>query len=212
MGVFKIDPQSWVTEKQFDLVRKLDGERDWYRAPGLVSVTIKRITRAQKYQEVSKIVRRVAASDAIDYLLKTAPKKISDDAPPSVDLKPVAKPHVSLWQQLKDTLVDAPAAKYALPCDPADADSDIVFLEVVRRKNGGVFVNKLLGAPGDWHRAWLTPAQQLDWAKRITEDPTKHATTYCVKFTRCAACDSPLSNAQSIAEAMGPVCRKKFKW
>lgn len=204
---FKIAADAWITDKQFNMIRTLADERDWSSAPGLISVTIKMVTRAEKWVP-DGIVRRQAASGAIDYLLK-APKKATSTltaaAPAST---------VSAWQQIKTVLHSAgvPTAKYALPWDSTDESSPPIFIEVVWRKSGGVFVNKLQGAPGTWHRVWLAAPQQLEWAKRIAKDPTKYAVLYSQKFTRCAACDSPLSNAKSIAEAMGPVCRKKFKW
>jgi len=207
---FKISPTAMITPKQFDLIRKLATERDWSDAPTLRSMTIKMVVRAEDWTRCS--VRRLDASAAIDYLLSPLAPKIQGVAAQDTGVQGTTgappKSTPMNWFEVKTVLTPLPLSKYAV-----EHESGVVqFFEVVERKNGARFLNKLQGAPGDWHRVWLNPEQQVTIGKIIAEDPTRYATAYCEKFTRCSACDSPLSVAASIAAAMGPVCRKKFQW
>lgn len=195
----------FVTPKQFSYIRGLAAQRNWQSAPTTVSLAIKKVNRAKDWSTAE--VLRKDASAAISFLLSPQAPAVVTTAPAKTV---TAVNTVNVWQTLTASLAPLPISKYALP--KIEDPSEYVFYEIVQRADGRRFLNRLQGAPGTWHRVFLPAAQQVTIAKRIAEDPTKHGTAYCAKFTRCCACDSPLSNAKSIAEAMGPVCRKKFKW
>lgn len=200
---FKIHPDAEITDKQKNLIAKLADERDWLNAPTSISLVIRRVRHAIR-DNVPCTVKRQAASRAIDYLLK--PSTIVAPA-----IVTASTPTVSKWQQLATLLADLPISKYAVW---STQTLEWTFIEVREQKSTKKrYLNKLLGAPGHW--AWasgITVDWMISMAEIIAKDPTKFATNYCNEFTRCSACDSPLSNAKSIAEAMGPVCRKKFTW
>lgn len=201
----KIAPEAKITTKQFNFMRDLAAQRDWSTAPTELSIAIKQVARAATHAEVEQQVPRKTASSAISFLLSPQAPKVAASAQSAA-----SAPSQVTWGGVQTTLAAIPTSKYAI--ESTKLPGTYVFFEIVQRKNGTRFVNKLQGAPGDWKRIYLTPAQALKVAEKVAENPTAHATKYCEIFTRCSACDSPLSNAKSIAEAMGPVCRKKFKW
>lgn len=185
-----------LTTNQFIWIRDLAKTRDWSLAPVAISMPLKKVIRAATPNQ-SNVTRQVA-SNVITYLLD-AKKPVTASTTPSG------------WNELAQILATLPVSKYAVWSSVGEY---WVFVEVREQKSTGKrYLNKLLGAPGHW--AWangLSITWMLSMAKTLAKNPTAHALNYCEQFTRCSACDSPLSNAKSIAEAMGPVCRKKFNW
>lgn len=214
---FKIDPSAPITNKQFHMLKSLIQERDWRIAPSTVSAAIKavrRFTPSPSDPLALPNVKRQAASDAISFLLRPSTPKVAAKSATVVPAKPAQSTPVttpSAWYSVATALQPLPLSKYAIK-KANDDPHDFTFVEIVQRKNGARFLNLLVGAPGDWKRQFLSAAQQLHYTKIIAVSPTAYATAYCKHFTRCSCCDSPLSKAVSIAAAMGPVCRKKFKW
>lgn len=49
-----------------------------------------------------------------------------------------------------------------------------------------------------------------DALRAILADPERHARLYGTKLGRCSVCDAELTNAESRALGIGPVCRKRF--
>jgi len=116
---------------------------------------------------------------------------------------------------LNAVLASIPASRYALPNVGAGKAADGSwlrwdFFEVVERRGGRRYLNRLVGAPGDWSREWLSLTLQTYAAGHIAEDPRSAAIAYAQQHGRCAVCDAPLSNPESIARSMGPICAKRF--
>ncbi|OFW55830.1 MAG: hypothetical protein A2Y75_05285 [Candidatus Solincola sediminis] len=110
--------------------------------------------------------------------------------------------------ELNATLGQLPVSRYALP---RKNDPDVWdFFELVERKNGRRFMNRLLGSPGDWRRDYLCAELQIAAARAIALDPRASAVAYAKRHRRCAVCDAPLSHPTSIEFSMGPTCRKRF--
>lgn len=103
----------------------------------------------------------------------------------------------------------APESKYAL-----DVDGTLQFFEVKRPSTGKwagwVFVDRLIGHPGDWQRIPVKGAAKGAILRQIGADPKAAARRYSVEFTVCACCGSPLSDPFSIANGFGPVCITRF--
>lgn len=104
-------------------------------------------------------------------------------------------------------LSEIPTAKYCLTYKPT---GELYFFEVVERKNGRRFVNRLIGAPGDWKRVWLDYANTAAIVNAIHRDVKGAAKSFADQFTCCAKCQSPLSDAKSRSLGLGPDCRKAF--
>jgi hypothetical protein len=119
--------------------------------------------------------------------------------------------------------VEVPGAKYALP----NPDGTVRCFQVDRPTKGKwagwTFVKSLIGAPGDWRRARLARHQQEDVLAEIRSDeyfdaeasvllrgPRAAAVRYAREHKRCSSCDAKLSDPQSQALGMGPVCAKRF--
>lgn len=118
-------------------------------------------------------------------------------------------PKITLTEsnQLEQMLAQLPISKYALPRrDGTGWD----FFELVERKTGRRFINRLLGAPGDWRREFMASRLMFAAARAIARDPLASAVAYAKEHGRCSVCDSPLSDPKSIAQSMGPVCAKRF--
>lgn len=90
-------------------------------------------------------------------------------------------------------------------------DDRWVFYEVVERKTGRRFLNRLIGAPSDWQRQFLPPMIQRSVAREILEMGSKaSALAYAEQHGRCSMCNSPLSDPKSILRSMGPTCAGRF--
>ena len=90
------------------------------------------------------------------------------------------------------------------------------FFEVTQGKPprwaGYTFIQRLIGAPGDWSKQAIPPHTRNGLLAHIAEDPAKSASDYGKQSGRCGLCRSPLSDPESIARGIGPVCAKKHGW
>lgn len=126
---------------------------------------------------------------------------------------------------------DVPAGRYALDlvvpvadgkeafraAHKAQPDRYIAFFQVDKptqgRWNGYTFVNRLYGAPGNFRKE---PVRRADQRKRILDmiqrDPREASLRFGKEVGECGVCHSPLTNEQSRAAGIGPVCRGKMNW
>jgi hypothetical protein len=191
-----------ITEKQFSYIRDLAAKRDWREAIDTSSsITIKMVLRHPEWSSTTHTldVSIKDASHAIGALLRCKPIVATASVPS-------AQVTTSPYVQLKELLADTPSARYALQND----DGAWIFYRVVRKKSGAVFVNRLVGAPGDWMNVFISIEHQLGASKRIAANPKAAAIAFSQQAKRCSVCASPLSDEKSLADSMGPVCAKKF--
>lgn len=147
-------------------------------------------------------VRKCASSKTAS----TAPQFVSADFRPMAlaDYKPAAKP-----QAPKISDFQVPASKYAL-----SLGGKLRFFQVNKPTKGKwagyTFVTELIGAPGDWRQLKLNKVFTTEVLAHIALDPKEAAVRYSNEFTRCAVCESPLSDEESRARGLGPVCAGRF--
>lgn len=103
-------------------------------------------------------------------------------------------------------LTDLPLSKYALEGE----NGWLVFVEIVERRGGRRYMNRLIGAPGDWNRGRLPLSVIKGYAATIAEDPAQAALRFAEEFTCCAVCLAPLSDEESRRLGLGPICRRRF--
>lgn len=138
------------------------------------------------------------ASRVIGELLKIAPTRI------------LKREFTELQRLLKTLRV----GHYALP---RKVDNVLDFFEVIERpgqdgKPATRWVNRLLGAPGDWNRDRLSVPLQAAAARAISGNWVAAAQLYADHFQACARCDAPLSNPRSRAAKIGHDCAKVWGW
>ena len=75
---------------------------------------------------------------------------------------------------------------------------------------GFQFVDRLIGAPGDWRTIAVKGAHRIDVLHAIALDPKENALRFSREFTVCACCGSPLSDPKSLELGFGPVCVTRF--
>lgn len=183
-----------ATPKQLSFIRSLARERQVPVAgrDAREVVVIERIMDVLGEKDVSK----GEASDAITYLL--------------------SRPRVAALGEWPD-LSDIPPSKYMI----TGADGDPVQVEIVERRGGRRYLNHLIGAPGTWRRERVSAANSRAWAEkirgaalqdgsRLLHGPEAAAVRFSREHVVCAACMSPLSDAESIARGLGPVCAGRF--
>lgn len=103
-------------------------------------------------------------------------------------------------------LAQLPVAKYALP---STNGGDVAFFEVHEYK-GGKRIRRLYGAPRDWRRETMKLRMQYFAALHIIENLLAAVALFADTHQCCGKCGSPLSNGDSLAAKLGPVCRKAF--
>lgn len=105
-----------------------------------------------------------------------------------------------------------PDGRYAV----SDSEGVTNFFEVNTGKDGGkwegfCFVTRLTGTPGGFNKYAVKGSWKADVLKQIVADGPENA---CRRFGRelgiCGICGSPLTDPDSRAAGIGPVCRKKF--
>lgn len=98
-------------------------------------------------------------------------------------------------------------------CYALEQSNGLAFYEIQNGKGkykGSQFIVKLIGAPGDWRKITLKGTARSAVMAQIRKDPLAAAVRYSREFTCCAACNSPLSDPESVARGMGPVCITRF--
>jgi Family of unknown function (DUF6011) len=142
-----------------------------------------------------KLTKR-GASSTIDALLAIPKPKVQ------------AKPEAEL-QTKRTPFPDVPQGYYATPS--ATGNNDLDFWFVKRPKNGRwagrTFVKRYLGGTGsiDTPRSAARPALEAIVALGIE----KSGILFADKLGRCMNCGLPLTDEESRAARMGPVCRSK---
>lgn len=102
-----------------------------------------------------------------------------------------------------------PESKYAL----YDGQGKIIFYEVKTGKGRWShmqFVDRLVGHPGDWMRYPVKGKAKADVLLDLDMNPKAAAVRFGKHFTICACCGAPLSDPDSIAAGVGPVCATRF--
>lgn len=213
-----------ITGPQRKFLDSLVKERDWSLADVLTVRVAKIVSRSTAGEPLVAFVGKKDASHAIDTLLKKCPKIVV--APAIATASPSEK---LSWADVKTkaiALLDTvPASykgiKYAIPNTDPKSQSAFVFYEVKEYK-GKRYLNRLQGAPGDWHRSFVKYADYAGIVERIITaayvtiegesltGPMAAAARFSDMYTVCACCSAKLSNGKSIAAKFGPVCIKKF--
>jgi hypothetical protein len=196
-----------LTPAQVGLIRSLAPDRQWDTLEAPLIVIIKKCIRWDGATVTFPAGDRATASKAIDALYQASKTIPSVTLPGGSHSTPEVKKKFGVGAQLKEIVAKLPLSKYAVTAD----DGHTIFVKLHETATtGNRWIYQLVGAPGGWSIQWQPVGVQLEWAQQIAADPWAAAKLYCEKYTRCCCCDSPLSNAKSIADAIGPVCKKKF--
>jgi hypothetical protein len=78
------------------------------------------------------------------------------------------------------------------------------------RWNGYTFVKILIGAPGAYRKENLDADRRVSIMRRIEEDPQKAMIDYGQQSGVCGRCSSPLTDPESLARGIGPICAGKM--
>jgi hypothetical protein len=101
------------------------------------------------------------------------------------------------------------AGSYGLSTEDDDRfTNDVSFFKVWVGDRGGWSVQ--LYVSDDTSRVKLAFPTQLDMLKRIALDPAKASSTFGLEFGRCGVCGRGLTNDESRALGIGPVCRERI--
>lgn len=80
------------------------------------------------------------------------------------------------------------------------------------RWKGYTFIKRLIGAPGDYKKVGLAPRERDAFLDRIDQDPKKAMVDYGMQTQVCGRCGSPLTDPDSRARGIGPICASKDGW
>lgn len=106
--------------------------------------------------------------------------------------------------------LDLPASKYALHDEDGLKFYDVRIGKAGTRWDGFRFVDRLVGHPGDWARYPIKGEARKSVLADIAQHPRESAVLFSTEFTVCAVCGSPLSDPESLARGLGPVCAERF--
>jgi hypothetical protein len=102
-----------------------------------------------------------------------------------------------------------PDARYAFMND----EGNPVFFRVKTSKTNGVrYVDRVLGSPGDFRYVKMSKTAIARCINKIKDDPALYSMMFGVMVGYCGVCGSPLTDPNSIAMGIGPVCAVKYDW
>lgn len=112
-----------------------------------------------------------------------------------------------------DAFASIPTGKYAFTADAGHTAFAQVNRPTRGRWVGRVFVDLLVGAPGDWRKIAQRGASATTILAKIEAQGAEVSMArYGHEHGRCGACESPLSDPVSIARGIGPVCARRRGW
>lgn len=156
-----------------------------------------------------KFIAMTEARLAIDALLKIKKGAVLAKIAVPATAEKVPTPFERL-QVLLEVIPKSKSVRFAL-----EIDGTWEFYSIdTRDKNGHKtrWVNKLLGAPGNWNRKFLPVTDQLRIARLIAANWQQAAEDYAEKHGRCARCDAHLSDERSRAAKVGWKCAQEWGW
>lgn len=113
-------------------------------------------------------------------------------------------------------LDNVPNSKYALATNTlrpylvnTTLAGDLLFVEV-RTFKDRKYLRRLHGAPGNFTRSRFSAADGVQIITQIAADPAAAALAFSVAYTCCACCLAPLTDEESRARGLGPICAKRF--
>lgn len=111
-------------------------------------------------------------------------------------------------------VVKVPESYYALENLPGHSNA-LTFFQVKNGKQGSKwegfqFVTRLVGAPGEFREFPVKGDAKAIVLRTIADDPKAAAVRFSTEFTICAACGATLTDDDSRARGLGPVCAAKF--
>lgn len=111
-------------------------------------------------------------------------------------------------------LPSVPDGKYAVTADAGHSSFYQVRTPVAGKWAGFVFVDLLIGSPGDWRHQAVKGAQKATILAKIAVDPQEALARYGREFKQCGACDAPLSHDRSKKAGYGQTCADKrgYAW
>lgn len=126
----------------------------------------------------------------------------------TMEVSGLAKQYVES-RDFKPMALTVPDSKYAIE----EVSGAITFYEVrtgTKKWSHMQFVDRLVGAPGDWQKYPVKGEAKRRVMETIDTDPKAAAIAFSKHFTVCAVCGSPLSDPESMAAGLGPICAKRF--
>lgn len=118
-------------------------------------------------------------------------------------------PDVNDWSRFKSI----PAGRYALV---EDKDGVVRFYQIDKpdegRWAGRIFVKQLYGSPGQFRKERRYGAAAVSILELIADDPQGASLLFGKEAGICGVCGSPLTNEESRALGIGPICRGKMGW
>jgi len=133
-------------------------------------------------------------------------------AAPKAPKAPIARP---VEDDLHAALHAVPKACYAISETAANTvlqDTQVEGLLFIRTKEYREtrYVRRLHGAPGDFATSKLSRRDSIAILRLIATDSLHYAQEFGKHFTVCGKCGAPLTDEESRALNMGPVCRKAW--
>jgi hypothetical protein len=120
---------------------------------------------------------------------------------------------VLLKQPKKAVSLGIPDGRYAIPMGKRNGKLVFHFYFVnTSRVHKGQYMLRLYGAPGNFRREKMTVPMQTAIADTIKKDPALHSQMFGIQLGICGICGSPLTDPESIARGIGPICFGKSGW
>jgi hypothetical protein len=116
-------------------------------------------------------------------------------------------------QKPENPFLSIPAGRYVLEA----LDGTLGFFQVDQPKEGTkwfgwTFVKRLFGSPQDYRKVPLRGKDARDALQAIALDPKAAMARYGKESGICGNCASPLTDPDSLARGLGPICAANLGW
>lgn len=143
------------------------------------------------------------------------------DVPAAPEARPVPVPPAddkrAVWAEWRALAADLVAmggqhgARFAIDTEEG-ATNGTAFWWIVPGRDGRFWLRQLIGGHDNPVRVRMSPEAQVAVARKIMADPKEAMLRYGRELGRCGHCFRTLTNDESRALGIGPVCRRGKSW
>lgn len=222
--------EDWAAMKQQAASREAEQERQAYI--GKMERDEEMLAAARLDAMTGSSPRELASAAQVSYIMdmlltREWPDNLTAESVRSMERRQASKlidslkraPVKKAGRGEESPIPDVPAGRYAVYLargGPQENDHELLFVQVDKPNEGKwagrTFVNQLIGAPGDYRRQRMSAMKEARVMTRIAANPEEAALRYGKESGVCGVCRSPLTNENSLARGIGPICAGKTGW
>lgn len=152
-------------------------------------------------------IERLAAADAARDIARTAERAAVQAAAPACSVAAIETAFAAARADgIKRPLLRLAGFRFS-PAPDTGRNAGAIY---VKATAGGAYLGKIAG--GKFVKGFECDTPTAAEVVAVATDPEAAAVAYGKRFGRCACCGAELSNPESVARGIGPICAGRFGW